>query len=115
MRLLVVVAVSMLMLVPGAFAQNSSSSATQTDPMAAAKRETADLEKERLIEQMRQNTLLMQAQSKELEKLGQQSDSSPPAQAPTLKSTEQQHPEWFEETNGYRPCPWNMCPSPPPQ
>ena len=31
------------------------------------------------------------------------------------ESVEQQHPDWYEETNKYKPCPWDTCPSPPPQ
>jgi hypothetical protein len=115
MRLLIATAILMLMLIPGAFARSNSSSATSSDRAAAAKRETTNLEKARLIEQLRHSNLRMQAQSEELEKLGQQIDTPAPAQSPTLQSTEQQHPDWFRETNRYKPCPWNMCPSPPPQ
>jgi hypothetical protein len=113
MRLMIVTAISMLMLISGAFAQSNSSSATPSERAAAAKRETQDLEKARLIEQLRHSNLRMQAQQEELEKLGQRVDAPTPAQTPTLQSTEQQHPEWFRETNKYKPCPWNMCPSPP--
>jgi hypothetical protein len=43
-----------------------------------------------------------------------QNDQKPtPAPATvTLQSTEQQHPDWFVEKGTYKPCPWNMCPSP---
>jgi hypothetical protein len=115
MRLLIVAAISMPMLISGAFAESDLSTATPSDRAAAARRETGELEKARLIDAMRHSTLRMQAQSQELEKLGQQLETPAPAQTPTLKSTEQEHPEWFEETNGYKPCPWNMCSSPPPQ
>jgi hypothetical protein len=89
MRLLIVTAVSMSMLIPGAFAQSSVPSASPSDRAAAAKA-------------LRHSDLRMQAQSEE-------------PQTPTLQSTEQQHPEWFKETNRYKPCRWDMCPSPPPQ
>jgi hypothetical protein len=112
MRLLIVTAISMSILIPDAFAQSNSSSVTSSERAAAAKRETQDLEKARLIEQLRHSNLRMRAQSEELEKLGQQAETAP-ARTPTLQSTEQQHPEWFRETNTYKPCPWNMCPSPP--
>lgn len=116
MRSLIVTAVSLSMFIPGAFAQSHSSPTTQSARFAAAKRETADLEKARIIEQLRHSNLRMQAQQKELDKLAQQQgDELAPAQTPTLQSIERQHPEWFKETNGYKPCPWNMCPSPPPQ
>ena len=113
MRLLIVTAITMLMLMSGAFAQTNTSSATPSERAAAARHETADLEKARLIEQLRHSNLRMQAQSEEIEKLGKETPS--PAQSPTLQSTEQQHPDWFRELNHYKPCPWNMCPSPPPQ
>ena len=113
MRLLIVTAITMLMLMSGAFAQTNTSSATTSERAAAARHETEDLEKARLIEQLRHSNLRMQAQSEEIEKLGKETPS--PAQSPTLQSTEQQHPDWFRETNHYKPCPWNMCPSPPPQ
>jgi hypothetical protein len=115
MRLLIVTAITMLMLISDAFAQSNASSPTPSDRAAAARRETADLEKARLIEALRHSTLRMQAQGQELEKLGQQQETPSPAQSPTLQSTEQQHPEWFTEKNAYKPCPWNTCPSPPPQ
>jgi hypothetical protein len=115
MHLLIITAISMLILTGGAFAQSNAHSATPSHRAAAAKGEIRDLEKARLIDALRHSTLRMQAQSEELEKLGQQVDTPAPAQSPTLQSTEQQHPEWFRETNGYKPCPWNMCPSPPPQ
>ena len=104
MRLLIVAAISMPMLISGAFAESDLSTATPSDRAAAARRETSELEKARLIDAMRHSTLRMQAQSQELEKLGQQLETPAPAQTPTLKSTEQEHPEWFEETNGYKPC-----------
>jgi hypothetical protein len=112
MRSLIVMAISLSMLTPSAFAQSNSSSATPSERAAAAKRETKDLEKARLIDALQHSTLRMQAQSKELEKLGQQVETPAPAYSPTLESTEQQHPEWFRETNKYKPCPWNMCPPP---
>jgi hypothetical protein len=115
MRLLIAAAISASMLISGAFAQSESSTATPSDRAAAAKRETTNLEKARVIDALRHSTLRMQAQSQELEKLGQQLDTPSAGQTPTLQSTEQQHPEWFEETNTYRACPWNMCPTPPPQ
>jgi hypothetical protein len=115
MRFLIVTAISMSMVIPGAFAQSNSSAATPSDRAAAARRETSDLEKARLIEQLRHSNLRMQAQTKELEELSQQLEAPAPAQTPSLQSTEQQHPEWFRERNTYKPCPWNMCPSPPPQ
>jgi hypothetical protein len=115
MRLLIVAAISLLMPISGAFAQNEPSTATPSDRAAVAKGETRDLEKARVIDALRHSTLRMQAQSQELEKLSQQLDTPGPAQTPTLQSTEQQHPEWFKETNTYQACPWNMCPSPPPQ
>jgi hypothetical protein len=113
MRSLIVIAVVLSILIPSAFAQ-SNSITDKSDRAAAAKRETADLEKARLIEQLRHSNLRMQAQQKELEKLAQQQEDEPaPGQTPDLQSIEQQHPEWFRETNKYKPCPWNMCPSPP--
>ena len=114
MRLLIV-AISMSVLISGALAESDSSTVTPSDRAAAAKRETRNLEKARLIDAMRHSTLRMQAQSQELEKLGQQLETPAPPQTPTLQTTEQQHPEWFRETNAYKPCPWNMCTSPPPQ
>lgn len=121
MRLLIVTAISMLILIPGAFAQGSSSSPTsnQSDRAAAAKRNLADLERARLLDALRNSTLRMQAQSQELEKLVQQTE--PPAAEQSMQpehsiqDVERQHPEWFEEPNAYKPCPWNRCPSPPPQ
>ena len=114
MRSLIVTAVSLSMFIPCAFAQSDSSPIPQSARIAAAKRETADLEKARIIEQLRHSNLRMQAKQKELEKFAQQQDDEPaPAQTPTLQSVEQQHPEWFKETNRYKPCPWNMCPAPP--
>ena len=113
MRSLIVIAVVLSILIPGAFAQ-SNSITDKSNRTAAAKRETADLEKARLIEQLRHSNLRMQAQQKELEKLAQQQEDEPaPGQTPDLQSIEHQHPEWFRETNKYKPCPWNMCPSPP--
>jgi hypothetical protein len=94
---------------------NSSSSVGEGGQLAIAKRENADLEKARLIEQLRHSNLRMQAQQKELEEFAQKGGAPSPTRTPTAKSVEQQHPEWFEETNAYKPCPWNMCPSPPPQ
>ena len=115
-RSLIVTAIWLSMLIPSALAQTNSSSTTQSDRIDAAKRETADLEKARIIEQLRHSNLRMQAQQKEIEKLAQQQGVEPaPAQTPSLQSMEQQHPEWFTETNKYKPCPWNMCPSSPPQ
>jgi hypothetical protein len=106
MRLFIVTAISMSMLTTGAFAQGNASSATPSERAAAAKRETTDLEKARIIEQLRHSNLRMQAQQKEIEKLAQQQGAEPaPAQTPSLQSMEQQHPEWFEETNKYKPCP----------
>jgi hypothetical protein len=115
MRLLIIAAISLSTLISGAFAQSESPTVTPSDRAAVAKRETRDLEKARLIDALRNSTLRMQAQSQELEKLGQQIETPGPGQTPTLESTEQQHPEWFSETNTYKPCPWNICPSPPPQ
>jgi hypothetical protein len=92
---------------PANVTQGNSTSATPSDGAAAARRETEDLEKARLIEALRHRNLPMQAQ------LGQQQETPAPAQSPTLQSVEQQHPEWFRETNRYKPCPWNMCPPPP--
>ena len=114
MRLLIVTAISMSMLIPGAFAQSNSSSPTpnQRDRTAEARRNVDDLEKARLLEALRHSTLRMQAQAQELEKLGQQVETPATEHPITLQSTEKQHPEWFRETNTYRPCPWNMCPSP---
>jgi hypothetical protein len=43
---------------------------------AAARRETADLEKARLIEQLRHSNLRMQAQSEEIETLGRETPQS---------------------------------------
>lgn len=114
MRSFIVAAVLLSMLIPGAFAQSHSSSTMQRDRFDAAKRETSNLEKARIIEQLRHSNLRMQAEQKEIEKLAeQQGDVPAPAQTPTLQSVEQQHPEWFKETNKYKPCPWNMCSSPP--
>jgi hypothetical protein len=112
MRSLIVIAISLSMFAPGAFARSNSSSATPSERAAAAKRETKDLEKARLIDALRHSTLRMQTQSEELEKLGQQDDTPAPARSTTLESAERQHPAWFRETNKYKPCPWNMCPSP---
>jgi hypothetical protein len=100
---------------PANVAQSNSCSATPSDRAAAAKRETEDLEKARLIEALRHSNLRMQAQSQEVKKLGQQVETPAPATSPAQESTEQQHPRWYRETNKYKPCPWNMCPSPPPQ
>jgi hypothetical protein len=55
MRSLIVTAIWLSMLIPSALAQTNSSSTTQSDRIDAAKRETADLEKARIIEQMRQS------------------------------------------------------------
>ena len=66
MRLLIAIAISLSMLIPGAFAQSNSSSATSSERAAAAKRELKDLEKARLIDLLRHSTLRMQAQSEEL-------------------------------------------------
>ena len=68
-RLLIAIAISLSMLIPGAFAQSNSSSATSSERAAAAKRELKDLEKARLIDSLRHSTLRMQAQSEELERL----------------------------------------------
>jgi hypothetical protein len=115
MRLLIVTVILTLMQTPDSFAQGNSSQATSSDRAAAARSETQSLEKARLIEQLRHSNLRMQAQSEELEKLGQQIDTPASARSPTLPSTEQQHPDWFRETNRYKPCPWNMCSPPPPR
>jgi hypothetical protein len=94
MRLLIVTAISMLMLISSAFAQGNSYPDTSSDRATAAEGETRDLEEE-----------------------GQQLDetAAPPRSSPDLESVEQRHPKWFKETNPYKPCPWDMCPSPPPQ
>jgi hypothetical protein len=57
MRSLIVTAIWLSMLIPSALAQTNSSSTTQSDRIDAAKRETADLEKARIIEQLRQSNL----------------------------------------------------------
>jgi hypothetical protein len=87
---------------PANVAQSNSPSASPSDSAAAARRETEDLEKARAIEALKDSNLRMQAQS---------ADKSGSKQ----ESVEQQHPEWFVETNKYQACPWDMCPSPPPQ
>ena len=109
MRFLVIAAITSSMLVPALaqgdpanVAQNNSPSASPSDSAAAARRETKDLEKARSIEALKDSNLRMQAQP---------ADKSGPQQ----ESVEQQHPEWFVETNKYKACPWDMCPSPPPQ
>jgi hypothetical protein len=114
MRLLIVAAISMSMLIPGAFAQSNSSSPapSQSDRVAEAKRNVADLEKARLLNALQNSTLRMQAQSQELKKLDQQLDTPASDHSVTQQDVEHQHPEWFKEPNAYRPCPWNMCPSP---
>ena len=91
MRLLIVAAISM-MLIPNAFAQ--SNTYPQSDRATATEGETQYLDEE-----------------------GQQLDetAAPPRGLPDLESVEQRHPKWFRETNPYKPCPWDMCPSPPPQ
>ena len=91
MRLLIVAAISM-MLIPSAFAQ--SNTYLESDRATATEGEAQYLDEE-----------------------GQQLDetAAPPRGLPDLESVEQRHPKWFEETNPYKPCPWDMCPSPPPQ
>jgi hypothetical protein len=117
MRLLVVAAISMsmLMLIPGAFAQSNSSSprSNQHDRAVEAKRNIADLEKARLLNALRDSTYRLQAQSQELDKLNQQLETPGPKPSIAQQDVEHQHPEWYKESNTYRPCPWNMCPSPP--
>jgi hypothetical protein len=114
MRLLVVTAISMSMLIPGAFAQSNSSSPTsnQRDRAVEAKRNVADLEKARLLNALRDSTYRLQAQSQELEKLNQQLETPGPKPSIAQQDVEHQHPEWYKESNTYRPCPWNMCPAP---
>ena len=90
MRSLIVTAIWLSMLVPSAFAQTNSSSTNQSDRIAAAKRETADLEKARIIEQLRHNNLRMQAQQKEIEKFAQQQGDEP---APARRN-EKPRPHW---------------------
>ena len=109
MRFLMIAAITSSMLVPALaqgdpanVAQSNSPSASPSDSAAAARRETEDLEKARAIEALKDSNLRMQAQS---------ADKSGSKQ----ESVEQQHPEWFVETNKYQACPWDMCPSPPPQ
>jgi hypothetical protein len=85
MRSLIVTAVSLSMLISAAFAQSNSSSATPSERAA---------EGQQLAE-------------------GQQRETPAPLQSSTLQSVEQQHPEWFRETNPYKACPWDMCPPPP--
>ena len=91
MRLLIVAAISM-MLIPSAFAQ--SNTYPQSDGATATEGEAQYLDEE-----------------------GQQLDetAAPPRGSPDLESVEQRHPKWFKETNPYKPCPWDTCPSPPPQ
>jgi len=48
MRLLIVTAITMLMLMSGAFAQTNTSAAAPSERAAAARHEAADLEKARL-------------------------------------------------------------------
>jgi hypothetical protein len=112
MRSLIVAAALLPMLIGVASAQRSSFSPAAGDRAAAVRRENADLEKARLIEQLRHSNLRMQARQKELEDLARQAGEPMPPQTPSLQTVEQQHPEWFRETNKYRPCPWNMCPPP---
>ena len=85
MRSLIVTAIWLSMLIPSAFAQTNSSSTSQSDRIAAAKRETADLEKARIIEQLRHSNLRMQAQQKEIGKFAQQQGDEP-APAGAMKS-----------------------------
>jgi hypothetical protein len=109
MRFLMIAAITSSMLVPALaqgdpanVVQGNSPSASPSDRAAAARRETEDLEKARSIEALKHSNLRMQAQSV---------DRSGPQQ----ETVEQQHPEWFVETNKYKACPWDMCPPPPPQ
>jgi hypothetical protein len=115
MRALAVFVFALPLLITVAFAQNNPPPVTRGERAIAVKRENAELENARLIEQLRHSNLRMQAKSTELEKLAQQGGNSARERTPALQGVEQQHPEWFEETNAYKPCPWNMCPSPPPQ
>jgi hypothetical protein len=69
--LLIVTAISMSMLIPGAFAQNSPTQ-NQPDRTVEAKRNLADLERARLLKALQDNTYRLQAQPQELEKLNQQ-------------------------------------------
>jgi hypothetical protein len=115
MRTVIISILALPFLFTAAFARDDLSPTRESDPLTVAKRESADVEKARLIEQLRHSNLRMQAQQKELEAFAQRSDGPSQTRSPTAKSVEQQHPEWFEETNAYKPCPWNMCPSPPPQ
>jgi hypothetical protein len=109
MRFLMIAAITSSMLVPvlaqgdpANVAESNSPSASPSDRAAAARRETEDLEKARSIDALKDSNLRMQAQSADKSGLAQE-------------SVEQQHPEWFVETNKYKACPWDMCPSPPPQ
>ena len=115
MRSLIVIAISISLLIPNAFAQSNPTAPTsnQRDRTAEAKRNLADLEKARLLNTLRRSTLRMQAQSQELEKLDQQLETPAPQRSITQQDVERQHPEWFRELNTYKPCPWNMCPTPP--
>jgi hypothetical protein len=92
MGLLIVTAVSMLMLISGAFAQSNSSSAT---PSERAKRETQDLERA----------------SSEAQRPGAKGDTQkatqtePERNATQAEPVEAGHPGWYSENKTYKPCP----------
>jgi hypothetical protein len=64
-----------------------------------------------------QSDTATEGEAQYLDEEGQQLDetAAPPRGSPDLESVEQRHPKWFKETNPYKPCPWDTCPSPPPQ
>jgi hypothetical protein len=104
---LLVAAVSLSILGSSAFGQTQTASPpTAEDRAAAAQRETGDLEKARADDALRHSDLRMQVQGND------QGETPAPPQSPSLESTEENHPNWFNEPNTYKPCPENQCPSP---
>ena len=89
MRFLMIAAITSLMLVP-ALAQGRPAKIAQSDPSSASPGDSADSAKH-------------------------EKDGLAGKPVSEQESAEQQHPDWFEETNKYKACPWDMCPPPPPQ
>jgi hypothetical protein len=97
MRFLIIAAITSSMLVP-ALAQGDPANVAQSNSPSASPSDSATA----AFEALKDSNFRMQAQSADMSGSGQE-------------SVEQQHPEWFVETNKYKACPWDMCPSPPPQ
>jgi hypothetical protein len=89
MRLLMIAAITSLMLVP-ALAQGGPANVAQSDPSSASASDPAASDPAASEDQAGNSV------------------TEP-------ESVEQQHPDWYEETNKYKPCTWDTCPSPPPQ